>query len=338
MWTGRWFVCFLAAGTVAPGQGPAFQELAALFEYDRDNPGAVESKVAERRGSVTIADYSFASPVKGRVPGLLVTGETVAPRPLILFGHWMMQGSPLRNKGEFLEEAVLMAGAGAVCLLLDGPLVRPGVGTDPEPMNGQGPHAQLQMAKEWRKALDLMLDRGDVDATRVACVGHSFNAGVGAMLTGVEKRIGFFVLMANQYSLREHAFDPRNPLAIEERKKRGDEWIEAYLAKFPWADTVHFVKRSSPAAVFLQFGSKDKPIPFHIAELGFSRFGEPKRMEIYDAGHELNAEARVERVRWLAERLGLGSNGRSTVQEDVRTIPDQQYVAGVHGHRHIRAA
>ena len=45
------------------------------------------------------------------------------------------------------------------------------------------------MAREWRRAIDLMLARKDVDATRVAYVGHSFSAGVGAKLAGVEKRI-----------------------------------------------------------------------------------------------------------------------------------------------------
>ena len=92
---------------------------------------------------------------------------------------------------------------------------------------------------------------------------------------------------------------------------------EAYLAKFPWNDTVQFVKHSSPAAVFLQFGAKDEPIPPHIARLGCSNFGEPKRMEMYDAGHELNADSRVDRVVWLVERLGL----QPVSEEALRAIP-----------------
>ena len=297
----------LLIATFAAAQTAAFSELQGLFEYDRQQPSDVQSKVIERRGPVEIAEYSFASPVAGRVPGLLVTSSSGAPKPIILYGHWMMPGSPLRNKGEFIEEAVLMAKAGAACLLLDSPLVRQGVVHDPDPMNGQGPKAQLQMAKEWRKAIDLMLARPDADADRIAYVGHSFNAGVGALLTGVEKRIGSFVLMANQYSFREYMHDERNQAAVEERKKRGDDFIDAYLKAFPWADTVHFVERSSPAAVFLQFGKKDEPIPVHIAELGFSHFGEPKRMELYDAGHELDAQARVDRAAWLVQRLGLSA-------------------------------
>ncbi len=40
---------------------------------------------------------------------------------LFLFGHWAMEGSPLRNRKEFLEEAIVFAHAGALSLLPDAP-------------------------------------------------------------------------------------------------------------------------------------------------------------------------------------------------------------------------
>jgi hypothetical protein len=42
-----------------------------------------------------------------------------------------------------------------------------------------------------------------------------------------------------------------------------------------------------------------------MARRAFARFGEPKRVGFYDAGHALDAAARRERVEWLAERLSL---------------------------------
>jgi hypothetical protein len=297
-------------------QDVPLEELQALLDYDRSAPTEPVIGAPDRLTGVVISDYSFIGPDGSRVQGTLVSSRPGEPTPLILFGHWMMQGSPMRNRQEFLE-AKLLARAGATCLLLDGPLIRPGVVMDPEPMNGQGPLAQVQMAKEWRVAIDLMIAGRNIDPRRIAYVGHSFSAGVGAMLAGVEKRIGSFVLMANQYSFREYAYDDRNPIAVAQRKEVGDAWIEAYLAKFPFVDTVHFVQRSSPSAVFLQFGEKDEPLPPHIARLGFSHFGEPKRMKLYDAGHELNADARVDRVGWLVERLGL----QPISEEALRAIP-----------------
>jgi len=170
------------------------------------------------------------------------------------------------------------------------------------------------MAREWRRAIDQLVERDDVDPQRIAYVGHSFNAGVGAMLSAVEKRIQSFALMAGQYSLREYVFDTKNPEMIADRKKRSNAWIAEYFTKFPWVDAVNFVERSAPAAVFLQFGRRDKSIPARIARVGFAHFQQPKRMAFYDAGHELNSAARIDRARWLAGRLKLATIDESALR------------------------
>ena len=213
------FFCLTAS---LAGQELALEELQALLDYDRSDPTEAIYRVESSDSEIVVADYSFTGPAGDRVMGTLASPRSDGPTPLILFGHWMMPGSALANRQEFLEEAKLVARAGATCLLLDGPLIRPGVVVDPEPMNGQGPLAQVQMAKEWRVAIDLMLSGQNVDPERIAYVGHSFSAGVGAMLAGMEKRIGSFVLMANQYSLREYLFDDDNMIAVAQRKEVGD--------------------------------------------------------------------------------------------------------------------
>ena len=139
------------------------------------------------------------------------------------------------------------------------------------------------------------------------------NAGVGAKLAGVEKRIRWFVLMANQYSTREFVFDPENSEMLEFRKNAGDANIEAFLNKFPEDDSVLFAEHSAPSAVLLQYGTNDKPIPASIAKKSFAHFAEPKRMSFYEAGHELNAAARVDRVEWLKQGLGLGEIDRAAL-------------------------
>jgi hypothetical protein len=89
------------------------------------------------------------------------------------------------------------------------------------------------------------------------------------------------------------------------RGRVGDGALRAYFRDYAWDDPVHFVGRSSPSAVFLQFGRRDKPITEKMARRDFARFGEPKRVGFYDAGHALDAAARRERVGWLAKRLSL---------------------------------
>jgi len=297
-------VIVLCAGLAALAE-TSFDGLANRFANDRSQPPDEKVSPVEGRAGVRLFDYSFASPVAGRVPGILVTPDRRGRFPVILFGHWMMNGSPMKNHKEFLEEAVVLARAGVICLLLDAPLVRAGVVEDPELMHGQEANAALQMAREWRRALDLMLARPDADGGRVAYVGHSFNSGVGAKLMAVEKRIQSFVLMAGVYSLREFVFDEQNKALVEWRKKVGDPAVRAFLEKFPWEDSLEFAKRSGPAAVFLQNGRHDEDIPESIVRKSFEYFQQPKRLEMYDAGHELNSTARTDRVKWLQERLKL---------------------------------
>jgi cephalosporin-C deacetylase-like acetyl esterase len=298
-------LALLAFALSAFGQPATFDELTNLFRVNPGQPqGAELSGMGHGRGVRTF-DFSFSSPVSGRVPGVLVIPDHPGRFPVILFGHWMMAGSPMRDHTEFLEEAIVYARAGVICLLLDSPLVRDGIIEDPDPMHGQGPNAALQMALEWRRALDILLLRKDVDPKRVAYVGHSFGAGVGAKLTGVEKRIQSFVLMANVYSLRDYIYDEQNADMLAMRNKVGEDWIQSYFRQFPWDDSAPFVRHSAPAAVFLQNGRLDEALPERIVRKSFEYFQQPKRIKFYDAGHALNSAARVDRAEWLQGRLKL---------------------------------
>jgi cephalosporin-C deacetylase-like acetyl esterase len=283
----------------------SFKEIAK--PYDNESPPSAELKVhrSDTRQGVEIFDFSFVGPVSGRVPGTLTVPTANGKFPVILFGHWMMEGSPMRNRSEFLEEAIVLSKAGAICLLLDTPLVRTGVVLERDWTKGQEALAAVQMVREWRRALDLLLARPDVDPARVAYVGHSFSAGVGVRLAAIEKRIQSFVLMADPYAMRDYAYDERNPEMVAWRKAEGDGKIAAFFEKFPTEDGAMFAARSAPAALLLQNGKLDKSIPEHIVRKTVSYFQEPKRLEFYDAGHELNARARADRVSWLRQRLKL---------------------------------
>ena len=299
--------CAAAASGQAPN-APRFEELVRQFDYDAKAPLDVREVGRERRGGAIVIDLTYASPRGGRVPAYLVVPRGGRrPFAAVLYGHWMMPGSPLRNRHEFLEEAVVLARADAVSLMIDSPHNRPGFmrETDEGREAVQSAEVARQQVVDFRRGLDLLLARGDVDPKRVAYVGHSFDAHVGAILAGVEKRIGSFVLMAGAYANEEYVFDPENKQMQEVRRRLGDEMLRKYFRDYAWDDPAHFVGHSSPAAVFLQFGRRDEPIPEKTARRDFERFGEPKRIAFYDAGHALDPAARRERVAWLAERLAL---------------------------------
>jgi dienelactone hydrolase len=300
----------LACACAASGQtaaAPRFEELARQYEYDAKAALDVREVGRERREGATVVDLTYASPRGGRVPAYLVVPRGRGPFAAVLFGHWMMPGSPLRNRREFLEEALVLARAGAVSLLIDAPYNRPGFVPEKDEMREavQSSEFARQQVIDFRRGLDLLAARGDVDPKRVAYVGHSFDAHVGAILAGVEKRVGSFVLMAGLYADEEFVFDPENKDMLALRGRVGDEAVRAYFRDYVWDDPVHFIGRSSPAAVFLQYGRRDKPITEKMARRSFELFSEPKRLGFYDAGHALDAAARRERVEWLAQRLSL---------------------------------
>jgi dienelactone hydrolase len=286
---------------------PRFEDLVHEFDYDPKAQLAPREAGRQKRGAVTIIDLSYASPRGGRVPAYLVVPAGQGPFAAILFGHWMMPGSPLRSRRQFLDEAVVLARSGAVSLLIDAPLVRPGFVLEKDEMRAQvqSAEASRQQVIDFRRGVDLLTARPDVDPTRIAYVGHSYDAHIGGILSAVEKRIGSFVLMAGGFSDEEYVFDPDNTEMQKVRQRLGVEILRDFFRKYAFDDPVHFVGHSAPASVFLQFGSEDKPIPEKLARHYYDLFSEPKKIEFYKAGHALNSEARTARVQWLVERLAL---------------------------------
>lgn len=307
-----WFRAFVLAGVVTPVAAQVvarFEDLVQQFAYDRKAPLETRSIGRSSRRDVSVIDLTYASPLGGRVPAYLVVPAGEGPFAAVLFGHWMMEGSPLRNRREFLEEAVVLARAGAMSLLIDAPLVRPGFVAEKDELRAwaQSAEASRQHVIDLRRGVDMLTSRTDVDPRRLAYVGHSFGAHVGGILAGVEKRIGSFVLMAATFSDEEYVFDPENPEMRALRQRIGDEPLRALFRQYIWDDPVYFIGRSAPAAVFLQFGRNDEPIPERLARRYYDLFAQPKRIAFYDAAHALNGEARRDRVAWLAGRLSLAS-------------------------------
>lgn len=299
---------------------PEFEKLAREFDYDRNAPLEVREEHREERDGAIVIELSYASPRGGRVPATLVTPAGNGPFAGILFGHWMMPRSPLRNRKEFLEEALLLARSGAVSLLTDAPLVRPGFIQEKQGLRAQVQNAEAsrQQVIDFRRGVDLLTGRNDVDAGRLAYVGHSYNAHTGGILAGIEKRIGSFALMAGVFADEEYIFESELPAITQFRKQNGEKPLRDFFQQYAFDDPIHFIGHSASASIFLQFGRDDKSIPEKLARRYFERFAEPKKISFYQAGHALNAEARKDRIQWLAEQLKLSP----VKPEAIERVPD----------------
>src|SRR6267378_7151022 len=285
------------------------------FDYDPKEPLDIQEAGVEHRGSVAIHDISYASPKVGRVPAFLVVPEGKGPFAAILWGHWYWSNSPMRNRKEFLDEAAVLARSGAVSLLTDGPIARPGHVENNAPLNQDQITDLIQAIVDLRRGADLLLARSDVDPTRLAYVGHSYNASVGGFLSGIDKRFKAFVLMAGGLS---DASDLRTEELKRYRLKTGPEKFDAFMAKYSWSDPGKFVSHAAPATVLLQYAAQEKFLTPERARQYAAIVSEPKQLKLYDAPHALNAGARKDRVAFLCEQLKLKPPDASRVAE----VPD----------------
>jgi len=273
------------------------------FDYDKRASLELKTVGTEKRGEVTVYDITYASPKGGVVPAYLVVPNGKGKFAGVVWGHWYWANSPMRNRKEFLDEAIAIAPAGVISILPDGPVARPGFVEDNTPLNVKQTVDMVQAVVDMRRAFDVLLSRPDVDSKRLAYVGHSYHATIGAFLSGVDRRAKAYVLMAgglsDEVDLKSKEFEAY-------RQKVGPEKVDAFVAEYKWLDQGKYVSHAAPAFVFMQFATQEKFLTPEHAKLYDPYVSKPKLMLFYDAPHALNAEARRDRVKFLMEQLKLG--------------------------------
>ena len=264
-------------------------ELLSLYDYE---PGALdvqEGESRERDGAV-VRDLSYAGP-EGRITAYYVTPQGEGPFPAVVFMH----GSP-GQRVTFLGEAVELAQRGIASVLPDAPFARSPRPPDVDFTDGD-PARLSQLVVELRRAVDFLVEQDEVDPSRLGCVGFSWGGSLGANFAAVERRVGSFVLISGVPRLSERL--------VEIGEEREVEGLEGYVDVIEPYDAVNYLGDVAPNALYLQFGEQDTaPSPEQGQEM-MDAASEPKEMHLYDAGHELNDEAKADRANWLAQRFEL---------------------------------
>jgi dienelactone hydrolase len=295
---------------------PSYPDLLPRFDYDSHAGLEMRETDVHKRDKVRLIELNYAGASGDRVPAYLLIPPGGGPFPAIIWGHWLKKGSPLANKDEFLEEAVVLARSGVVSLLIDAPQARNEwveAKSDAGPLEAakQQSEAGVHQVTDLRRGIDLLYGRPDVDRKRIAYVGHSWDAHVGAILAGVETRIIAYVLMASGYADEEEAFASKDPQTIAHIKEVGADNVHEYFREYAWDDPVYFLGHTDRESIFLQFASGDAgsgglAAYRQQAQKYLDRFSsKDKKMEFYDAPHALNAAARLDRDRWLQKHLGI---------------------------------
>ena len=306
-------ICFVATASISAAGQDA--DLIRHFDYDQKAPLNIKHIGIERRGNATIYDITYDSPKGGVVPAYVVVPKGRGPFAAVVWGHWCWQNSSMRNRKQFLDEAIALAPSGLISLLTDHPVARPGYTPIKDPIDERNATEFLQQVIDMRRGVDLLTARRDVDPKRIAYVGHSCNAAVGALLSGLDRRFKAFVLMAGTTS---DEITHQTKEFQDFRQRVGPERVDPFIAKYYYLDQGKFVSHAAPAVVLLQFATKETFITPERAKLYAGVVSEPKIFKMYEAEHALNAEARRDRIKFLVEQLKL----KPVRDKVVAAIPD----------------
>jgi dienelactone hydrolase len=301
----------------------SYEQLLRHWDYDHTAALNVKEISVADRGGVQVHEISYLAPVGDRAAfvgpnGGVVTASLVVPAgkgpfPAVIYGHWCMPGSEKMNRKEFLDEAIVLARSGVISLLPDHVIVHPGFVLDEKPLNEQQIFVEVQQDVNLRRGADLLFSRSDVDAGRLAYVGHSCDGTAGGFLSGIDKRFKAFVIMAG--GLSDEA-NMKTKAGQEYRQKIGPEKFDAFSAKYSWTDAGKYVSHAAPAFVFLQYATDEPFAGPDLAKQYAAVVSEPKKFKLYQAQHALSAEATRDRVAFLAEQLSFKA-------------PDAKVVAGI---------
>lgn len=271
-----------------------FEEQAALFDYDSRTDFNVKEVAVETRDGAVIRDITFiVQPDQPPVTAYLVTPENGSGQFAgILWGHWL--GEEHANRSQYLQEAVSLASKGVVSLLVDAMWSahewyqsrRP----DEDYDNG------IQQVIAFRRAMDLLLRQPNVDAGRVAYVGHDYSGMYGTLAAGLDQKAKAYVFIAVTPSFFDWAFFAAQPAS------RVD-----YIRKNAPLEPIPYLQQIKNASFLFQFARHDIYIGYTKGGEFFNAAAQPKQVKIYDdADHSMNTEQiRAERDTWLVEQLGL---------------------------------
>ena len=263
---------------------------ASLFAYTQNSPLSVKEVSAENRGDVTIRDITFVPRPGGReVKAYVVVPAGNGPFAGILWVHWL--GEEKSNRTQFLDEAVELAPKGVVSVLVDA------MWSEPRWFGTRIPEKDyensIRQVIELRRALDLLLSQPQVDKARVGYVGHDFGAMYGMLMAGVEKRVKTYVFIAATQSLNDWAF-----LGPQPKSKA------AYLKQNASLELTDYLRQSTNASKFFQFGKADFYISQADAAVVFAAASQPKQRKMYEVSHQMELkEIMVDRDNWLIKEL-----------------------------------
>ncbi|MBV8491143.1 MAG: hypothetical protein JO199_11495 [Candidatus Eremiobacteraeota bacterium] len=269
---------------------------ASAFSYDATAPLRVTTLQSSTQDGVRKRLVTFASGPR------VVRAEIVSPSqpgrggPGVLFVHWLGDDATTNHR-EFEPDARALARRGATCVLIDAmwsTLLSNGKDWFTQLRSPDTDYANsIAQVIDLRRALDVLEAQPGVDATRIAYVGHDFGSMYGAVLSGVDPRPRYYVLMAGTTTFAQWYLLGKKPADVA-----------AYTAHMTALDPLPYLARSSAQGFMFQFAAHDQYVSAANAEAFSEAAPLPRATYVYDSKHDLAVPlAMHDRLSWLGDRL-----------------------------------
>ena len=277
-----------------------------LYHYDKSLPLGIDSALLHEDPDYRVFEITYESPVDGKVTAYQTEPSNQGKYPAIVFGHW-----GYGDKTEFLSEAILYAQAGTISLLVDCPWVRP-FPWKKNINNYSDPDADrkvfIQAVIDLQRGFDVLSAHPNVDASRLAYIGHSYGAQWGAILSAIDNRIKAAVLIGGSPGITHIFYNRKNPETTTLRNQLGKERLETYGRIVGILDAIHYIACTSRIPLLFQFAKYERLLDDASMLAYFRTASEPKKIVWYNTGHELNdCRAVLDRSDWLEKSVSIPS-------------------------------
>lgn len=270
---------------------PPYAELAKAFDYDAGAPLDLKVLSTSDVDGVAVQSIEFAIGNAQPCSAMLAVPKQRGPLPAVV---WL--GSGDKN---WTPYATTFAKLGAISLALDN------CGNAPASDASGFYRDEVQAVIEVRRAVDLLIGRSNIDRKRIAFVGHSGGAMLGADAVAVDRRFRAAVFESGLQGFTYHICTSPHPYAVGVRQQLGDA-LPQFISTLAPLDAILYVGHEAPTALLFQSAALDKGVPRSDAQAFFDAASEPKRLIWYNTGHEMKLPAvDRDRTEFLREQLDM---------------------------------
>jgi dipeptidyl aminopeptidase/acylaminoacyl peptidase len=267
------------------------------FAYDRAAPLAAQVAEPTRSRGFTSIKFSIQGS-RERVPGILTIPDSITEKPAVLLLLHGMGG----RKEELLAVAAMASAAGYATVAIDAPLhgerkVDSKAIIDPDARLTR--QHWIDAIVDWRRAIDYLQTRSDIDSKRLIILGTSMGGMMGSMLAGADDRVSAAaILIAGGDWMTLFKGSSHKSVAIFRDKTDAEvsALVEQYMADI---DPVKWISKVAPRPVLFINGSKDDIIPMASAEALINAAKEPKDVYWDAVGHTVSPMRLATILDWI---------------------------------------